>query len=745
GFVVSQDQGVTWTRLWDDTASPASDQGPKLREWCPSAAPVWNRSSQIQGSPLECWICSSDYRHSTSSTGGRVYVFRMARPNASTAWSFGPVSGTGLVKYFDIPGAIRAHAHAAQITEYKSSGLQMLASMGDGLQNRLVRHVMVNRNLDYTNAANWSVTDDYHGRYPHGSVTATNSFQPIGAAFGPEPGTVLWGSDQYTDWLNLVRMPDVDGTGLSAQCSIEHIYGLSTGAGYKTYDVSETVDITVPNIFVMNQGRPETNGPIVASFHDSRVTGRVSVDRVLYSPGLDVLKATFNTRRYTFMQVAAARVGELTCCTYGSFIYFNGFNGTNPDYVGLRRIPAPSYKIVQPILVAPGGKNMVKATCWVNGDGPLSTFTPMTQVGGQWVDGTQVLTPPSMGDRLIKINMLTSDSSNLGLIGVSRAQGGTNWNDVSPSWLNNLAQVRRFRGWLLDGSKGRKTPNKTLGFSVSFNQGDSTNLTASGIQYSSGDQWCPITRIARRFIPGPTIGRTGLVLGVIGNSGGNPVFTDDNYGWVIIDLAQDGNGSLSYPQPPEQDGPDELLTVLQLGLGHAINWSLRLAGVHPIGNWDQYADRTGALPTIEDRRWPLFTIWGDDNNWIEFIANCQDNTFRVKVRANGGSISTTDFGSRLFWIADAPLYVGFGYKPSTSQLFVGASLGGDQVQIATISAAFGEALTELRFRGRTGGVSNQGEVCEFRWPGGEIVTEGTPLDTTTLPTAFSDLSFLDGP
>ncbi|MBC7835691.1 MAG: hypothetical protein H7Y88_11415 [Phycisphaerales bacterium] len=284
GFVVSQDQGVTWTRLWDDTASPASDQGPKLREWCLSAAPVWNRSSQIQGSPLECWICSSDYRHSTSSTGGRVYVFRMARPNASTAWSFGPVSGTGLVKYFDIPGAIRAHAHAAQITEYSTTGLQMLASMGDGLQNRLVRYVMANRNLDYTNAANWSVTDDYHGRRPQTGVIATSSFQPIGAAFGPEKGTVLWGSDQYTDWLNLVKMPDIDGTGFSAQCSIEHIYGFATGSMYRPTGGSPQNPI--PNIFVMNQARPETNGPIVASYlHQSHQPRRCQSRALLAGAG----------------------------------------------------------------------------------------------------------------------------------------------------------------------------------------------------------------------------------------------------------------------------------------------------------------------------------------------------------------------------------------------------------------------------------------------------------------------------
>lgn len=52
------------------------------------------------------------------------------------------------------------------------------------------------------------------------------------------------------------------------------------------------------------------------------------------------------------------------------------------------------------------------------------------------------------------------------------------------------------------------------------------------------------------------------------------------------------------------------------------------------------------------------------------------------------------------------------------------------------------AALELRFRGAApGGVSNDGEVCEFSWIGGEI-NPGGVLTHSTMPGAFADLGFL---
>jgi hypothetical protein len=91
--------------------------------------------------------------------------------------------------------------------------------------------------------------------------------------------------------------------------------------------------------------------------------------------------------------------------------------------------------------------------------------------------------------------------------------------------------------------------------------------------------------------------------------------------------------------------------------------------------------------------------------------------------------------------------VAMGYNASTFKLAIGASLGGDEVRImGATTVLFGATLDQLRFRAPPpGGVSDDGEVVEFRWLGGEIELGGTVLDDATLPTAFSNLSFLDGP
>ncbi len=243
------------------------------------------------------------------------------------------------------------------------------------------------------------------------------------------------------------------------------------------------------------------------------------------------------------------------------------------------------------------------------------------------------------------------------------------------------------------------------------------------------------------------MGNNGLSLAFQGNCGFADV-TDENYGWLAVDVAMDGNGSLSYPQPPTQNGPDELLTIDGLALTTSSNWSLRLAGIHPVGNWDQYADRRTADDTDDDKRWPLFTVYGNADNWIQLIANCQDRSFRVIIRRSGTTLSPVDFGAeKQFWLQDAPLMVAMGYNASTSKLAIGASLGGDEVRImGAATVPFGATLDQLRFRAPpAGGISGDGEVVEFRWLGGEIEIGGTPLNDTTLPTAFASLTFLDGP
>lgn len=88
---------------------------------------------------------------------------------------------------------------------------------------------------------------------------------------------------------------------------------------------------------------------------------------------------------------------------------------------------------------------------------------------------------------------------------------------------------------------------------------------------------------------------------------------------------------------------------------------------------------------------------------------------------------------------------------------IGASLGGGPAKTITspnskgidVGSCLGTAtFTELRFRaGPSTDISGReaNEVSEFRWFGGEFNDDTPALDNTTLPGAFSELSWLTDP
>jgi hypothetical protein len=174
----------------------------------------------------------------------------------------------------------------------------------------------------------------------------------------------------------------------------------------------------------------------------------------------------------------------------------------------------------------------------------------------------------------------------------------------------------------------------------------------------------------------------------------------------------------------------------------------------PVGNWDHLSERGEVNQFgqfVSDRRWPLYTLWSDEDNWIEFSADCMaggNKGFLLRVNKNG-TISTYEFGNAgQRWMQGSPLLVAYSFleiAPGTRKLFVRASLGAEfPLALNDVPLPSGTDYTELRFRGATGGHSNQGEVCEFRWFGGQI-DEENPLAGETLESPFTNLAFLDGP
>lgn len=147
----------------------------------------------------------------------------------------------------------------------------------------------------------------------------------------------------------------------------------------------------------------------------------------------------------------------------------------------------------------------------------------------------------------------------------------------------------------------------------------------------------------------------------------------------------------------------------------------------------------------------MLTLWADDDNYIEFMADCINFGFILRVMLAGirGDIP---FGNdSQLWIPNSPLYLVLGY--TNGLLWAGASLGGGQtVMIDSAVNMLAEqegtpVFSELRFRSGPSAVSGYGEIANevvtFRWIGGEFRDNG--VDDSGIPAIFEELEWLMGP
>ncbi len=763
GFAMSLDKGQSWTLEWDNTTqAQAQLYSGRGKAWCLRAAPIYQRN---QSNPTSCSICCTDYVHrhtnpALDAVSGRVFYARISRPTGqSSNWGFG-ANTTYKVKVFDFtplgaPAPVKplSHTHSCMATEWSQSGsqgVQLLVSIGDGrARNRFIRITSADYGGDYTTAP-WVIQDDYHGKAdPAGqfNTISTESPQPVGAVFGANAGEVIWGTDIRQEWLFMTKLP-TSSTATPDQARFEHLYGLATGFGKNGPDRSW------PAVFDINQPRPELpTGPLTGVYVEETHAGaEPDANRVLYCPD--------TSKPREWVQVAAWRpissldpVTVQCAAVHSGQIYFGGQNH------GLKRRPipvptpvaTPTLRAIRPVLVGPGGKNLVKGGtgCYFNDEAPeppttLMQLTQVTAIPPVWRDdqATPPLTlpaVPSLGNRALRIRTTRADSNGYFARARVSSDVGTSWNTLSSGgWVTGpTAQVRRFRGWVLDGSHNQAAqiaPNKTNQVYLRlWDEDPSPPLPAGAMsEYSCHDRWIPCTNISARTLA-PL---TGLGLRLNALTSGLDTDKEDNRGYLVVGEALDGNGSLPYPMAPEADGPDEVLTIKDFSIGTSQSWWVKVAGMMPIANWDHHAARlTTVDPIVSDRRWPLFTLWAATDRYVEFLADCENKGFMVRYRTGPGSqVVSVPFGDqKQIWLPDSPLLAAISFDLATNKIYVGASLGGDLVQVLPdgITWPTGTAITELRFRGATGGYSSKGEVCEFRWIGGEInpggvLNEGVP-------------------
>jgi hypothetical protein len=173
---------------------------------------------------------------------------------------------------------------------------------------------------------------------------------------------------------------------------------------------------------------------------------------------------------------------------------------------------------------------------------------------------------------------------------------------------------------------------------------------------------------------------------------------------------------------------------------------MKVALMTPESGWDHRAAReTFNGSGTSGRRWPVFTLWASDTRYIEFLADCENKGFLVRVKDGSGAPTEYEFGGgKQIWLPNSPLLVAIGRSNTTSELYIGASLGAGLVETSSdaIALSSGAALTELRFRGAPGtGYNGHGEVIGLRVFGGMCDTTNA-LTNANIGGAFVNLDFL---
>lgn len=814
------DDDFVWTHLWNDAS--IGDNQPNFyrgREWCLHASLAHARGD---AHPLTCWISSTDYRyqaftaypaHEPLTLGGRVFVLKFKRTTENDPWEWETESGDPF--YSDIePGngdiATGCHAHSCQIAEYGNNGIQMVASVGDAqYHSRFICYRLADLAEDYSDPDNWTWTSGgYHGFRQQGGLPdpllGSRSQQPVGVALGPRArlaqpfsnsvslnyrSTLIWGTDEQAEVITRMVLPEpTEVQNGTDQLWIEHLHGFTTGFGSE-YGASFSRLRGI--VFCLAQSSAESgSGSLVAVLSNASDDDggdppeRLAITRLLYCPD--------QSHPDRWMQVFSTwGESEGTAVLYGDRVYFNSYSQLDGNG-GLQYIPIPTDTTVfKPIIVAPGGKNLAIEGCAKDiGEQGSNGIVQLTKnAAGKWEDTLpngitkrSLPPPPSITSEVYRIRTWRSVPGTtdkfICRVRVSGQSAG-NWNELAPGqgWSTGT-KVRRIRCWVLDGTWGvltgsnsQSSPNKSAQMSMRTRTGLDTNVDPPIVQgapllFSCSNRWCPLTIIGVRTITNdPSNHLTeGIAIELLCASDTNsPIFPpDDNYLYLAIDGAFDGNGSLPYPVALSEvdstpiTNPDELLTltigttsgVSPLSLTH--DWTLRLAGQVPIGNWDQYAERRDSNG-LDARYWPLFTLWADNSNWIEFSANCTDMGFRVRVCADGETQTPEDFGTAdQLWLPDSTLMaaVSWDWDPSNGgKLYFGASLAAGEVAVGpptglTISWPSGiTAFTQLRFRGAP---DIEDEVCEFRWFGGDV-TDAASNNDVLANGAFDSIAFAKGP
>ena len=707
GIVVSQDEGQTWQVLYSETRyRTVTERG---SDW---AMQNWWPLDQ-QSNPLEAYFAGTDYQHNPGAHGGRSYMFRATRDFIGAPWNIESVKVV-----FDGDTELESqHAHAAGIIPYGENGLQMLVAIGDSKdKNRIESYTRTDTN--YINL-DWIRVEDYHGsRYhkikgtpkniippskqPAEGVPGTSGYQYVGCAPFPDRDSIIVGTDLDDSQIDRI-IPDLENPAHASE--IKHLYGYSPAE----YSRSNQV-------FVIRTPTPESGGPYLAR------SAPISQDNEPHE--IFASRAVFSPDGIHWDDTWAYSKSKSTQSIHGGHIYSGSFVNEG----GIFRTPIPNWIIRRPILIGPGGLQRQVDNPGFN-PGVAGHITRLGKnADGKWVFAGQPLDPqPPCDGPVYRIS--SNKYSKYTYLG-SLLPMGSQKNLGSILGIDDACA----RWWVIN-----RTTSVLGGVFVDVRNGSSMQLARRKAAVQCTDTWVPQTKI-----------------GLIPNNADKSLLyrleidsvADDRDLFIALESLIEGVSVPGYPIPTATDdppttvnAPDELADIYGFNCGDT--WTITIAGEVPDDSWDSSIDTPRYLP--------LFTIYSDENNYIEFKADIVADRLYADI-INSGSVVSTLQSQTIWWLRGSNVLISVTEPDDGTGIHITASLAGQparEMEVSPpwlLSKSMATQPTRIRF-GSHYGTSSDGysvHVAPMIWYGGQINTT-TSLDRDTRNEMLRTLSFLTSP
>ncbi|MBU6412784.1 MAG: hypothetical protein KGS45_04870 [Planctomycetes bacterium] len=787
GIVYSTDLGATWTRYFSDTADPRDIGRGRLSGW--ELTNFYCPGSTDGEPPLQVVIPFSDYRYAglPVAAGGRAFWFVMSRSNASQPLL--PLTGTGpggqtvpRMGMFTLDtapiGPQYTHVHAVTITEYlggKVPGWQLLLGIGDNVASSILRIIVKDPTRYWEpqhigGGANWVVQPNWHGRIDsavydttqnngwggpgNGSTHANDSTtgnQFVGAAPGPDPGTVLLGVDAMGEGVHI--------------CEPGH--SEDSRPRMKSTVVDGGV-LARANCFYIRTDRPERSQRTVTA---SMVLSAVMSGRITDAPIDGIWFSRDNGRPGTWGFI------NLDFCDHrhslaDDHVYLLRGSGTL-----LVRKPLPVTRAVDPLQIGPGGSQ------WLRDDPTRLAITGLQvlrcprDASGQFLvpssDGTTTLgpitpQPPVKVNAVYRVCKLFNDGNGGRVMSIiptqthpSVASALRAQSEIYPTpWTppDALAPRRmRLRFLTMARTPTLDSPAVAAGRSPAggyldmfYDGGPNAVASVGGLWTFSDQDW----QWAHRQW---TIG-VGDKESLLIYSRSNLRSIDTDYFIAFSEFATDTNSSSGYPLPPDIPDccpggpdvfsvtpveatrfPDELAEIRNLNLTGS--WTVLAAGLCNIDSWDQFCSQNPNTPG-----YPLLTLMDPATNRRVVIT--ASTTFGnnlssgVRVVAGGRTLSAKPLATvgRIPFLRGRPML--FAIVKQANWIRVHAAVSGLMGSTTAISGPLipPTQVQTLHFGGPADWPFADERVNAAQWVG--VRTENRALTDAEVLAQFRSLAFL---